>query len=300
MRTYFVASDIHSFFDCFRDALKQAGFRKTNPDHILVICGDVFDRGHQTMEVYDFIRSIPKKRRIMIRGNHEWLFGELLMKTYPDKWDFSNGTVRTFCAIAGVDQSMVKPSYWYAKAAMDGLDLSTYRNKPAEVWADIRRAVRDSDVARWIASKEWIDYAEIGKYVLVHGFIPARLKPEAEANASWYPVDSMPVGWFEYDPDWRSAKDWSEAVWGCPWQKYKAGLFAPEEEAGKTLICGHWHAYDFKRVFDGANYRNQDDIDFTPYFSDGLIAIDACTAQSGMCNVIRIQESADGSFELVR
>ena len=300
MRTYFVTSDIHSFFDCFRDALRRAGFRKTDPDHILVVCGDVFDRGNQTMEVYDFIRSIPRKRRIMIRGNHEDLFKELLAKTYPDRYDFSNGTVKTFCAIAGVDQATLKSSYWYAKAASEGVDLSAYRNKPAEVWEGVRRAVRDSDAAKWIDSKEWINYAELGRYVLVHGFVPAKLKAENEGSALWCSLDSMPASWFEYDPDWRSSEDWSEAVWGCPWKKYKAGLFAPETEMGKVLVCGHWHAYDFKMVFDHARYDTVDDIDFTPYFSDGLIAIDACTAQSGMCNVIRIQETADGRFKLVR
>ncbi len=300
MKTYFVTSDIHSFYDSLKSALRKAGFRKTNPDHILVVCGDVFDRGKQTMEVYDFIRSIPKKRRVMIKGNHEYLFEDLLDKAYPDRWDFSNGTVRTFCAIAGVDEALMTPSYWYSKAIVDKVDLSAYGDKPAEAWRQVRDTVRGSDVAKWISSKEWVNYAEIGRYVLVHSFVPVRVKEEAKTYTRRYSIDAMPVGWLEYDPDWRSVKDWSEAVWGCPWQRYKDGFFVPETEAGKVLICGHWHSYEFKEVFDHAIYKKKEDIDFTPYFSDGLVAIDACTAMSGICNVIKIQERADGSFELVR
>ena len=38
---YFFTSDIHSYASCLKEALKRAGFQRANPDHILVICGDV-------------------------------------------------------------------------------------------------------------------------------------------------------------------------------------------------------------------------------------------------------------------
>ena len=42
MKKYFVTSDIHGFYDEFMASLDRAGFDIINPDHILVICGDIF------------------------------------------------------------------------------------------------------------------------------------------------------------------------------------------------------------------------------------------------------------------
>ena len=44
MVTLFVTSDIHSHFDIFIKELEEKGYDKDNPNHWLVVCGDVFDR----------------------------------------------------------------------------------------------------------------------------------------------------------------------------------------------------------------------------------------------------------------
>lgn len=78
---YFCVSDIHSFYTPLKKALKQAGFRKSNKDHCLVVCGDIFDRGEETVQVYEFLKSLPKNRCILIKGNHESLYFGLLKKS---------------------------------------------------------------------------------------------------------------------------------------------------------------------------------------------------------------------------
>ena len=55
-KKYFVVSDIHSFCRELKKGLKQAGFDKENPDHVLIVCGDIFDRGHQTLQTYKFLK----------------------------------------------------------------------------------------------------------------------------------------------------------------------------------------------------------------------------------------------------
>ena len=45
MHKFFCISDIHSFYEPMIEALNNAGFNPENPEHILVVCGDVFDRG---------------------------------------------------------------------------------------------------------------------------------------------------------------------------------------------------------------------------------------------------------------
>ena len=44
---YFVSSDIHGFFDEWMFALKRENFDISNPEHKIIVCGDLFDRGRQ-------------------------------------------------------------------------------------------------------------------------------------------------------------------------------------------------------------------------------------------------------------
>ena len=108
MNKYFVASDIHSFYTPFIKELNKTGFDLNNEEHILIICGDLFDRGSESLKLYEFIKSLPKERRILIRGNHEYLFIDSLSKEIPDYYDHTNGTVRTLN-----DLTNNKYSNWY-------------------------------------------------------------------------------------------------------------------------------------------------------------------------------------------
>lgn len=40
-KKYFVISDPHSFYMEMKTALFKAGFRKSNKEHILIVCGDL-------------------------------------------------------------------------------------------------------------------------------------------------------------------------------------------------------------------------------------------------------------------
>lgn len=236
MKKYFVVSDIHSFYVELKEALWQAGFRKTNKDHILIVCGDIFDRGPDTLAVYKFLKSLPKSRCILIKGNHESLYFELLDKSYPDQYDFSNHTVDTFCQIA------CKP-------------LET-----VDDWSEIVECVKNHEITKWLQSKQWVDYYELDKYIFVHSFIPTRAKEEFDditALLRYYTKSQLKASLFEYNPEWRKAStfEWEEARWGDPIRQYKNGDFAPEAEKGKTLVVGHWHTGDFyKRISNVISY----------------------------------------------
>ena len=90
-----MVSDIHSFYDELIAGLDKAGFDITNEKHILIVVGDIFDRGKKPLEVYHFLKSLPKERRILIRGNHESLLKQLYIKEYAGDHDYTNGTVDT-------------------------------------------------------------------------------------------------------------------------------------------------------------------------------------------------------------
>ena len=269
----FVVSDIHSFYDSLKKALKDAGFNKRNKEHRLIICGDTFDRGEDALGVYNYITSIPKSRRILIKGNHDELFLKLLEKTYPDAHDFSNHTVDTFCQIAGCpfittlgDEEQIKTEeylqlgcYRYSED-IEHIDQDAY-----DEWNRIRNIVRNHEVTKWLQSDEWKDYYELDKYIFVHSFIPVN---NGDGLPSYYLRDRK----FSYKPDWRTnatMREWSDARWGCPWSQYRDGLFKAEEDNGKGLVCGHWHTSDFYKNLDGS-----DDVHYDIYYGNGIIAID--------------------------
>lgn len=280
---YFVISDIHSHYTLMRKALRKAGFDKRNKNHILIVCGDILDRGRESKEVIDYLMSIPRKRRVLIRGNHESLFLELLKKEWPDQWDFSNGTVRSFCNLAGVDEEVLSTSYYFHKNP--DADFAEIVHKKRMKWLQIRSIVEALKLDEWFMSDEWCNYYELDKYIFVHSFIPL-------GDHSTLPKHYLRGHSYYFDPNWRqsSQQEWWDAMWGCPWQLIIQGL----NQTDKAIVCGHWHASDFHENLaedpilqeDGVDPRNENEI----YFGTDIIAIDACTAYSGFCNVLVIKE----------
>lgn len=279
MKKYFCVSDIHSYYTALKSALDKAGFDLFNKDHILVVCGDIFDRGEETVEVYKFLKSIPKRRRIMIKGNHEELYLSLLEKDFPQRHDFSNGTVKTFCDIAklGYTDEDIREGYYYSCGMFT--DIERYSDVCKKVWGRIKNKVAKSTITKWLKSDEWANYYEIDNKIFVHSFIPIH-------NNDGLPMYYVQGRDLSYLEGWRELKKddpiWSDARWCCPWRLYKQGLFDKEVENGKTLVCGHWHASDFRQNLE------PDDKDLNScelYIGKNIIALDGCTAMTGFVNV---------------
>ena len=266
-KKYFVVSDIHSFCSELKYSLRQVGFNKRNKNHILIVCGDVFDRGDETIEVYKYLKSIPKKRCILIRGNHESLYKELLTKSFPDRHDFSNGTVRAFCNIAGIDEEKLSKYYWIEQGFANGFDYDQIEERLYSTWNQIKNIVANHEITKWLDSKQWRNYFELDKYIFVHSFIPTQVKDE------WKEMHPYKLRSFcyEYKSDWRGASDdeWELATWGDPIDNFEYDLFKPEADDGKILIVGHWHTSDFYKRLENIVTDTQE-----IYYSKNLIAID--------------------------
>ena len=89
----FAVSDIHGCVRDLKRALMQAGFYPNSPKHLLVICGDNFDRGKENAATFAYLRTV--KNKIMIRGNHEDILTEALERGFITKSDEHNGTLQT-------------------------------------------------------------------------------------------------------------------------------------------------------------------------------------------------------------
>lgn len=124
-----------------------------------------------------------------------------------------------------------------------------------------------------------VNYFETKNYIFVHSWIPVINKDGLPAHYTYGRS-------FEFNPDWRNAnqEDWNDATWGNPFAMAERGLM-PD----KTIVFGHWHCSTGWSKAEGCSEFG-DDAKFDPYYGDGFIAIDACTAHSGKCNVIVIED----------
>ena len=69
--------NLHGFYMEFQDALKASGYYEDKEPHKLIILGDLFDRGSEAKRLQAFILN-NMENLILIRGNHEDLFEELV------------------------------------------------------------------------------------------------------------------------------------------------------------------------------------------------------------------------------
>ena len=115
-----------------------------------------------------------------------------------------------------------------------------------------------------------VNYYETAHYVFVHGWVPGVFSKRG----------------YNYFSDWR---DCPEPEWAAArWFNGMACISSTGEE--KTIVCGHWHAsYGHSRIEERCSEFGPD-ADFTPYYGNGIIALDACTAVSGFVNCILIED----------
>ena len=152
MKKYFVCGDVHSFYTYLKEALDNAGFDLNNDDHVFVSCGDLFDRGNETLECLNFVNSLPDNRKILIRGNHEDLLEDCLKKKTVTYTDFHNGTLNTIMQIVGLSET----SFWFmSKEELSSCFDDVSNNKDLQKYFD-----------------SLVDYKEVGDYMFVHGWFP--------------------------------------------------------------------------------------------------------------------------------
>ena len=101
---YFCVSDIHSHYNELLLALKKAKFDESNENHKLIVIGDLFDRGDQTVEVLEYLYDLYRKdKAIIIMGNHDvFLLDFLFFRFERTLFNFNrNGHQKTIEQLLG-------------------------------------------------------------------------------------------------------------------------------------------------------------------------------------------------------
>lgn len=149
MKKYFIFSDVHGCFDELMTGLKTSGFDINNEEHIIISCGDNFDRGVQNLKVFNFLNDLPKDRKHLIRGNHEYMLLFLARSQEIEYGHERNGTDITYKELVQEFQDKGIPK-----------------------------------VVKFI--KEMKNYVELGNHIFVHGFIPKNIDYKEATTQDWY------------------------------------------------------------------------------------------------------------------
>lgn len=251
MTKYFCSSDIHSFYDEWRIALANKQFDIDNINHKIIICGDLFDRGPQAQECLEFVKLLHNQGRLIyIQGNHEDLLEmcvtEVKRGSRLSRHHISNGTVSTISQLIGCSEYDI----------MCGV-------------ISFREISEKIDPVLSFINNVTVNYYELGNKVFVHGWVPTTIASE-EDHTTCVP------------DDWRDGK-WFNARWENGIEMAHFGLTVPD----KTVVCGHWHtSWGHSRYHNDGDEWDGTTANFSPFYDEGIIAIDACTAYTHMVNVV--------------
>lgn len=257
-KQFFCSSDIHSFYTEWMLSLKSSGFDINNPEHIILICGDLFDRGNESQKCFNFVKTLANQNRLVyIRGNHEDLLHhcvrDLTRARSLSHHHITNGTIRTISNLLGCSEYDVLCCCYDTK-----------------LFEEIT-----SDVLSFIDTHSK-DYFELGDKVFVHGWIPTTVVSENDHTTC-------------VSEEWRDG-DWNSARWENGIEMAHFGLIIPE----KTVVCGHWHtSWGHSRYHNDGDEWDGATANFNPYYDQGIIALDACTAYTHMINVVVFDEEGN-------
>ena len=254
---YFIFADIHGFYNLFEKQLKEVGFDKDNPEHIFVSLGDLLDRGNYPRECLRFVNSLPKNRKILIRGNHEDLIEEAIKRKYFLSHDYHNGTVGTCISLAPNSTSEAD----LFQSLKEDKDLQTYLNS-------------------------LVDYYEDDRNIFVHGWIPCKYKRETKQyfyNKKWRQGDWASARWINGMEAWKQGvrvtvdNDTADKTiycghWHTSWGHHFLHNYGEEFlSQTKTYLLDSLEATHPFACFD-------------PFIDTGIVALDGCTAFSGKVN----------------
>jgi serine/threonine protein phosphatase 1 len=238
-------------------ALEKNGFDINNPDHHIVICGDLFDRGPDAVKCFEFVKKMADADRLMyIYGNHEELLQEcveeICIKRGVSPHHISNGTLDTLVQFTGMSK------YDLCAGWIDTKDFCEKINPILEFIYD-----------------QSVDCGVFGDYIFVHGWIPCD-PHTGKVEENWNTPDA----------------DWSAARWINGMSAWHKGA----RIQGKTIVCGHWntswghsHLRQDRKEFPAKN-RVDWEKSFVPFIDEGIIALDACTAYTGFCNCVVLEK----------
>lgn len=248
----FAISDIHGFYTEMIESLKESGYDEDNPEHLLIVCGDKFDRGKESVKVFQYLkRLMDKNKAIILRGNH-LAFIENFLEGSNDPFNYINNGLNE--TIADFWHRTAPFESWCALEGNCELSIENYSK-----WAEIARKDINKEYPEllpWIKSLPY--YYETNNYIFTHGMIDGQCFDWHNPNISWY------------ECTWAKPRDFNNSI----------------VNTDKKVVVGHINCGLLRSLY---GYDENDNSIFER--PDGkVIGLDTCTVLTHKVNVLVLED----------
>ena len=261
MKKLFVVSDVHGHYHEMIDALEQAGFDENNENHLLISCGDEFDRGEHSLAVYKYFRRLESiNKAIILKGNHSIFMIDYLSGKNISPFNYLyNGTNETLADF------LMQTKPFETWCAMGGVLEPTYGD--FATWITVAKL----DLKQWYPDLlEWLEtrpyYFETKNYIFTHGAIDGTCE-------DWHFPKKDLMG---------RLMDWDACMWD------DGSFFGSEiKNTDKTVVIGHFGTAHLRSMY---GIKSEDPHSILKREDGKIIAIDATTKLSKRVNVLVIED----------
>ena len=266
----FAISDIHGHYSETIQCLARAGWDENNPYHLLIVCGDMFDRGEENVQIFEWLYRLTKENKaIVTRGNHDSMFIDFLDWS-NDPFNYcNNGTCTTIDDFLGRTRSF--ESYCLIDKQCE-TTIGAFADFAREARAEIKNNY--PNLLPWLQSLPW--YYETENYIFTHGAI-----------------DTQAIDWRKPHCGIYNKVDWDALTWDD-------GSFLGKRmynTEGKAVVVGHFHTYHLRYKYDYDTIKDAYDINANHSILDindetlgHKIFIDGCTPATKNVNVLVVND----------
>ena len=250
----FIVSDIHGFYKELIDGLSNAGFDEKNNNHLLIVLGDIFDRGSESLSVYKYLKKLSDDgKALVLKGNHDQMLIDYLDGTSITPFNYIyNGTNETFS------------DFLHETAPFESWTILTNNEATWKTFLDwVNIATREinkeyPELLPWLKDRPY--YYETKNYIFTHGAIDTETQDWHEPNIPW-----------------------KELVWDN-------GDFFGQHIANtsKTVVIGHFGTSHLREIYN-LGFEN-DKYEILKRDDNKVIAIDGTTVLSHKVNVLVIED----------
>lgn len=261
----FAISDVHGHYKEMINALNESGYDENNDNHLLVVCGDIFDRGTESLSIYKYLKKLTNKNKaIVIKGNHETMFIDYLSGKSVSPFNYlHNGTNET---LADFLHQTAPFEMWCILS--NEYDEPTYGTFVMFIESARKQINKEyPELLEWLQNLPY--YYETKNYIFTHGAI-----------------DTNAIDWHEPHCIRYHYVDWKALMWD------NGEFFCKDvKNTDKKIVIGHFGTEQLRKMYPNLttkDYGNKYDI---LYRDDGkIIALDTATVLSRKVNVLVIED----------
>lgn len=252
-KNIYIISDLHNHYTITVDALKEAGYDENNSNNLLVVLGDILDRGPEALEVFNWLYKLTSEgKAIVLSGNHHPMFISFLEGSTDPFNYFNNGLNET---IADFWHRSIPFETWCLLDGKCEQNLQSYCKWCKICSEDINKEY--PDLLPWLKSLP--DYLETKSFIMTHGTI--------DGNC----------------PDWHNPPNgWEDCHWAKP-----RDFMQPFTNIDKTIIVGH---IDCGTLREENHLGKPNDYSICKRIDEKIIGLDTCTILTKKINVLVIED----------